>query len=75
MRSIILSLAYVAALFVAPHNAIAGQDRAAQAGACYNIQDADARAMCLARAHRDPGRCYSVQRPDLRAMCLAEARQ
>lgn len=75
MRSIILSIAYVSALVVAPHSAIAGQDRAAQASACYNIQDADARTFCLARAHRDVGRCYSVQRADLRAMCLAEARQ
>lgn len=45
------------------------------ASACYNISDADARAACLARAHRDPGRCYSVQRSELRAQCLAEVRQ
>lgn len=47
----------------------------ARASACYNISDADARAACLARAHRDPGRCYSVQRADARAQCLAEVRQ
>lgn len=75
MRYIVLLIAYVTALFVAPHSAMAGQDRATQAGACYNVRDADARAVCLARAHRDPGRCYSVQRPDLRSVCLAEVRR
>lgn len=47
----------------------------ARTSACYSVQDADARAMCLARAHREPGRCYSIQRADLRAQCLAEVRQ
>lgn len=51
------------------------QVRASDSGACYNIGDADARAYCLARAHRDPGRCYSIQRADLRSLCLAEARK
>lgn len=83
MRCIILSLAYVCALFVAPHNAVAvpgagvivSTPPTISTSACYNINDADARAVCLARANRDPGRCYSVQRPDLRSVCLAEARR
>lgn len=48
---------------------------AGDASACYNINDADARTMCLARAHRDTGRCYSVQRADLRSQCLAEVQR
>jgi hypothetical protein len=48
---------------------------AADASACYNIADADARAHCLARAHRQPGQCYSIQNPAMRSMCLAEVRQ
>lgn len=72
MRSIILVLAYFSALLVAPHSAIAGSSAAS---ACYNIQDADARASCLARAHREPSRCYNVQRAELRAICLSEVRR
>ena len=72
MRSIILILAYVSALMVAPHSAIAG---GSAASACYNVQDADARAACLARVRRDPGRCYNIQRADLRAVCLSEVRR
>lgn len=72
MRSIILTLAYASAILVAPHSAIASGNAAS---ACYNVQDADARSACLARAHRDPGRCYNVQRADLRALCLAEVRR
>lgn len=49
--------------------------RAADASACYNISDADARSYCLARAHREPGTCYTIQRADLRAQCLAEVRK
>jgi len=45
---------------------------AADAGACYNISDGDARSYCLARAHRQPDICYTIQRPDMRAQCLAE---
>jgi len=45
---------------------------AADAGTCYVIHDADARAFCLARAHRDVGVCYSIQEPALRAQCRAE---
>lgn len=44
-------------------------------GACYTINDADARAYCIARARKDPGQCYTVQRADLRAQCLAEVRK
>jgi len=45
---------------------------ATDAGACYSIQDSDARTYCLARAHREPAQCYSIQRADLRAQCRAE---
>lgn len=48
---------------------------AGDASACYNVADADARSMCLARAHREPGQCYSIQRADLRSQCLAEVRK
>lgn len=47
----------------------------ARTSACYNVQDADARTMCLARAHREPGQCYSIQRADMRAQCLAEVQR
>lgn len=46
--------------------------RANDAGTCYTISDADARALCLARAHRNIGMCYSIQEPSLRAQCRAE---
>ena len=45
---------------------------AADAGTCYVIHDADARAFCLARAHRNVGMCYSIQEPALRSQCRAE---
>lgn len=48
---------------------------AADSAACYNVQDADARTYCLARAHREPSQCYSIQRSDLRSQCLAEVRK
>ncbi len=48
---------------------------AADSGACYSIQDSDARTCCLARAHREPGQCYSIKRADTRAQCLAEVRK
>lgn len=66
----ILFLIIFGALLLLPLAAMA-QD----AGSCYVIGDADARAYCLARAHREPGRCYAIQRPDLRALCLAEVRK
>lgn len=49
--------------------------QAADSSACYNIQDSDARTMCLARAHREPAQCYSIQRADMRSMCLSEVRK
>jgi len=45
---------------------------AADAGACYNISDGDARSYCLARAHKQPDICYNIQRSDMRSQCLAE---
>lgn len=45
------------------------------AGSCYTINDADARAYCLAKARQDPGTCYTIMRGDLRSMCLAEVRK
>lgn len=50
-------------------------DATAAAGACYAIADADARMLCLARAHKDPGRCYGIADQRLRAQCIAEVRQ
>ena len=44
------------------------------AGACYNVQDSDARTYCLARARGDVSQCYSIQRSDMRSQCLAEVR-
>jgi hypothetical protein len=55
--------------------AFAATGAGANTSACYNIQDADARTMCLARAHREPSQCYSIQRADLRQQCLAEVRK
>jgi len=48
---------------------------AGDSGACYNVQDADARTYCLARAKSEPAQCYNIQRADLRSMCLAEVRR
>lgn len=50
-------------------------NRAADSGACYNVNDSDARAYCLAKARQEPSVCYSIQRADLRSMCLAEVRR
>lgn len=47
---------------------------ASDAGACYAIQDADARQYCLAKARREAGQCYAIQSSGLRAQCLAEVR-
>lgn len=47
---------------------------ASDSGACYSIQNADARSYCIARAKKEPAHCYSIQGADLRAMCLAEVR-
>lgn len=51
------------------------QQERAQAVACYNVGDSDARSYCLARAHREPGQCYNIRRDDMRSMCLAEVRR
>lgn len=48
---------------------------AEDAGSCYAVADADARAYCLAKAHGDSGRCYAIQNAGLRSMCLAEVRR
>ena len=48
---------------------------ATDAGSCYGIAEADARAYCLARAHNDSGRCYAIQSVGLRSQCLAEVRE
>lgn len=47
----------------------------ADAGSCYAIADADARAYCRAVAHEDSSICYAIQSPDLRSRCLAEVRK
>lgn len=69
MRTILIALAVLAL----PHAAAASEKTSTSA--CYNINSADARAYCLARANRERSRCYNVQNPDLRAMCLAEVKQ
>lgn len=48
---------------------------ATDAGSCYAITDADARAYCLAKARRDSGACYTIQSSALRSQCLAEVRR
>lgn len=53
----------------------AGQAFAVEASSCYAINDADARAFCLAKAHGNPSGCYSIQAGDLRSLCLAEVRK
>lgn len=63
----ILTIASLAVTIFGPMLAFASDS-----GACYNIQDADARAYCLARAKREPSLCHNIQRADLRSMCLAE---
>jgi hypothetical protein len=59
-----------AALLLAPQIAAA-----ADASACYNIADPDARTYCLARVNRQPGQCYNIQNVAMRSMCLAEVRK
>lgn len=70
-------LSFLFGLFVVPHivASCTGEAHAADTGACYSIQDSDARTYCLARAHREPGQCYSIKRADTRAQCLAEVRK
>lgn len=71
MRYTFALITYTAALLLTPQFALA----AANTSACYNVSDADARAYCLARAHRQPSQCYNVQRADLRSQCLAEVQR
>lgn len=54
---------------------LAERASAADSGACYNVNDPDARAYCLAKARQEPSVCYSIQRADLRSLCLAEVRK
>ena len=70
MRKTFAIITHVAALMLMPQFAMA-----ADASACYNITDADARTYCLARAHRQPGQCSSIQNPAMRSMCLSEVRK
>lgn len=66
-----LLLFALAVCLFGPVVAFAGQD----AGACYSIQDADARSYCIARARGESSQCYTIQRPDLRSQCLAEVQR
>ena len=54
---------------------IPGVAAATDAGSCYGIGDADARAYCLAKARQDSGTCYTIQSSSLRSICLAEVRK
>lgn len=58
---------WILTLFFVPFGAYASGS-----GACYSIQNADARSYCIARAKREPAHCYSIQNADMRSMCLAE---
>lgn len=53
----------------------AAADTASAASACYSISDSDARATCLAKAHKDPAKCYAVQSAEKRAICIAEVKR
>lgn len=68
----LLLLGFVIAACATPLALMAIPAEAADAGACYNIDVPDARAICLARAKHDPSYCYNVQRAELRAACLAD---
>lgn len=50
-------------------------DATATAGACYSITDADARTVCLAKAHGNSSLCYSVKDAGKRTQCLAEVKK
>lgn len=49
--------------------------RATDSSACYAIADADQRALCIAKARREPSACYSITNSSLRSQCLAEVRK
>jgi len=67
MRTVIASLFLLL-------GSITSQAFATDAGSCYAIGDADARAYCLAKARKDPGTCYTIQSSGMRSQCLAEVR-
>lgn len=69
MKTVIV---WLLAIFYIVAPGIAG---ATDAGACYAVQDADARTYCLSKAHHDPARCYAIQNAGLRSQCLAEVRK
>ncbi|MBB3017699.1 hypothetical protein FHR70_000739 [Microvirga lupini] len=71
MKKLLLSL-YIA---TATACMAGGPVFAADAGSCYAIADADARAYCLAKARGDSGTCYTIQSSGLRSQCLAEVRK
>ncbi|RYF55837.1 MAG: hypothetical protein EOO27_19975 [Comamonadaceae bacterium] len=60
-------VSYVQALAAPP-----APDRATAASACYVIANPDARALCRAKALREPAHCDAIQKPDLRAQCRSE---
>ncbi len=68
MRYAILALLIAAAV-------PAFADSTAAAGRCYGISDADARTVCLAKAHGNSSLCYSVKDAGKRAQCLAEVKK
>lgn len=53
-------------------SAIAHADPTSAAGACYSINDPDARNYCRAKVRKDSSICYAIQRQDTRSMCLAD---
>lgn len=74
--AIVLGYGFIVACIMIPVLLYAATPaHAANTSACYSVGDADARAYCLAKAHREPSICYSIIRADMRAMCLAETRK
>lgn len=75
MKKFIRYLLVLIVAFLALPVLVMSSARAADAGACYAISDADTRTYCLARARAESSMCYAVHRADLRAQCLAEVRK
>lgn len=67
LYAVLMAFALAVCLF-GPMLAFAGD-----AVACYNINDADARSACLAKARRDVAYCYNVKSASMRAWCMTEA--
>lgn len=65
---------FIAALIVAAF-ALSPSGVKANAGACYTIDNADARNYCLAKARKEPSMCYTIQSSSIRSQCLAEVRK